>query len=87
MLLEQCDLSDDSIQISSGLYNPLNEPSPLGLRLKKSHSLLDLIHMGFSEQHDSKKKDQKAATATADDSKLKASNFPMIVLKIGTWEV
>lgn len=89
MLLEQCDLSDDSVQISPGLYNPLNEPSPLGLRLKKSPSLLDLIQMRLSEQHDSKKKDQKsaAAAAAAADSKLKASNFPATVLKIGTWEV
>ncbi|KAL5072334.1 hypothetical protein RYX36_011318 [Vicia faba] len=83
----KCDLSDDSAPISPGLYNPLNEPSPLGLRLKKSPSLLDLIQMRLSEQHDSKKKDQKAsAAAAAADSKLKASNFPATVLKIGTWE-
>ncbi|CAK8570906.1 unnamed protein product [Lathyrus sativus] len=81
----KCDLSDDSVQISPGLYNPLNEPSPLGLRLKKSPSLLDLIQMRFSEQHDSNKKNQKAVAAA--DSKLKASNFPTTILKIGTWDV
>ena len=31
------------------MYNPLNEPSPLGLRLRKSPSLLDLIQMKLSQ--------------------------------------
>jgi hypothetical protein len=83
-VLQQCDSSgDDSVQVSQSLYNPLDEPSPLGLRLKKSPSLLDLIQMRLSQQHDSKKKDHKGSA----DSKLKASNFPATVLKIGTWEV
>jgi len=88
--LEQCDSGDDSGPIS---YNPLDEPSPLGLRLKKSPSLLDLIQMKLSQTYDAKKKDQKgsasasASAAAAADSKLKASNFPATVLKIGTWEV
>ncbi|WJX42666.1 hypothetical protein P8452_29874 [Trifolium repens] len=83
----KCDSSgDDSVQASQSLYNPLDEPSPLGLRLKKSPSLLDLIQMRLSQQHDSKKKDHKASAASAADSKLKASNFPATVLKIGTWE-
>ena len=33
------------------------------------------------------KKDYKGAKASAADSKLKASNFPATILKIGTWEV
>lgn len=87
--MDQCDSGDDSGPIS---YNPLDEPSPLGLRLKKSPSLLDLIQMKLSQTYESKKKDQKgsasaAAAAAAADSKLKASNFPATVLKIGTWEV
>jgi hypothetical protein len=87
-VLQQCDSSgDDSVQVSQSLYNPLDEPSPLGLRLKKSPSLLDLIQMRLSQQHDSKKKDHKSSAASAADSKLKASNFPATVLKIGTWEV
>ncbi|WJX19153.1 hypothetical protein P8452_08871 [Trifolium repens] len=76
-----CDSSgDDSVQVSQSLYNPLDEPSPIGLRLKKSPSLLDLIQTRLSQQHDSKKKDHKGSA----DSKLKASNFPATVLKIGT---
>lgn len=46
--------------------------------------------MRLTQQQDSKKKDHKgsaAAAAAAADSKLKASNFPATVLKIGTWEV
>jgi len=89
--LKQCDSSDDSLSIPPTSYNPLDEPSPLGLRLKKSPSLLDLIQMRLSQQEESKKKDQKASAASAAsaaaDSKLKASNFPGTILKIGTWEV
>ncbi|MQL77322.1 hypothetical protein Taro_009709 [Colocasia esculenta] len=77
--------------------NPLNEPSPLGLRLRKSPSLLDLIQMKLSQASSSKacptddesteagkKKDTKSASSAAD--KLKASNFPANLLRIGTWE-
>lgn len=69
------------------MYNPLDEPSPLGLRLRKSPSLLDLIQMKLSQQNASKlatvdKKDHKST-----NDKLKASNFPGSILKIGTWKV
>ncbi|KAK7255088.1 hypothetical protein RIF29_28491 [Crotalaria pallida] len=86
--------SEDSFPVPPSLYNPLDEPSPLGLRLRKSPSLLDLIQMRLSQQDDDDdrrialKKDHKGVKgsgATA-DSKLKASNFPATVLKIGTWE-
>ncbi|RZB98194.1 hypothetical protein D0Y65_021275 [Glycine soja] len=90
----KCGSSDESLSIPPASYNPLDEPSPLGLRLRKSPSLLDLIQMRLSQQEESKKKDQKAsssassaaAAAAAADSKLKASNFPGTILKIGTWE-
>ena len=78
--------------------NVLDEPSPLGLRLKKSPSLLDLIQMRLSQASNvgessmdnsgselSKKKDNKSGMSTAE--RLKASNFPANILKIGTWEV
>ena len=78
--LEQCDSGDDSGSIS---YNLLDEPSPLGLRLKKSPSLLDLIQMKLSKTYEFKKKDHKGSA----DSKLKATNFSATVLKIGTWDV
>lgn len=77
--------SDDSLPIPPSSYNPLDEPSPLGLRLRKSPSLLDLIQMRLSQQEEIRKKDQKGSASSA-DSKLKASNFPATVLKIGTWE-
>ncbi|KAF8732960.1 hypothetical protein HU200_015311 [Digitaria exilis] len=79
-------------------HNVLDEPSPLGLRLKKSPSLLDLIQMRLSQASNagessmdnsglepSKKKDNKPGTSAAGE-RLKASNFPANILKIGTWE-
>lgn len=71
-------------------YNPLDEPSPLGLRLRKSPSLLDLIQMKLSKSSTPKDgshgKINPIVDATSGD-KLKASNFPASVLRIGTWEV
>ncbi|KAL1812665.1 hypothetical protein ACET3Z_022730 [Daucus carota] len=72
-------------------YNPLDEPSPLGLRLRKSPSLLDLIQMKLSHGNKTKlgapvKKEQKGVAASNSNDKLKASNFPATLLKIGTWE-
>ncbi|CAL0335243.1 unnamed protein product [Lupinus luteus] len=88
--------SDAMVLASPALYNPLDEPSPLGLRLRKSPSLLDLIQMRLSKKDDhdndhrtSLKRDNKSVKSsgtTSADSKLKASNFPATVLKIGTWE-
>ncbi|XP_068647268.1 uncharacterized protein [Aristolochia californica] len=89
--------SSDSLPQASQ-YNPLDEPSPLGLRLRKSPSLLDLIQMRLSEANSSagvansensdlgKKKDVKESGGVALTDKLKASNFPASLLRIGTWE-
>ncbi|KAL6911621.1 hypothetical protein ACP4OV_000426 [Aristida adscensionis] len=72
----------------------LDEPSPLGLRLKKSPSLVDLIQMKLSQSKSAvdnsisgmrKKKEVKSGDLTSSE-RLKASNFPASVLKIGTWE-
>ncbi|XP_042382204.1 uncharacterized protein LOC121974966 isoform X1 [Zingiber officinale] len=79
----------------------LNEPSPLGLRLRKSPSLLDLIQMRLSQAtsssnsscttnneslDESKKKDTKSDGFFTINEKMKASNFPASLLRIGTWE-
>ncbi|CAM0913152.1 unnamed protein product [Alopecurus aequalis] len=80
-------------------HNVLDEPSPLGLRLKKSPSLLDLIQMRLSQANSNagqssmddcsaeppKKKDLKSGASSAGE-RLKASNFPASLLRIGTWE-
>lgn len=79
--------------VAPSQYNPLDEPSPLGLRLRKSPSLLELIQMKLSQSslpkvgspNNGKKESSKAGSASVD--KLKASNFPGSVLRIGTWEV
>ncbi|KAL7162072.1 hypothetical protein ACSBR2_042530 [Camellia fascicularis] len=86
----QCNSGSGSFPMPSQ-YNPLDEPSPLGLRLKKSPSLLDLIQMTLSQGNASKvgpqvKKEHKVTSASSATDKLKASNFPASFLRIGTWE-
>ncbi|XLR09183.1 hypothetical protein S83_037121 [Arachis hypogaea] len=91
-------ISRDASFGDASAYSILDEPSPLGLRLKKSPSLLDLIQMKLSQgsvavtntESDNLsclgKKDTRAAAGTSSVDKLKASNFPASLLKIGTWE-
>ncbi|KAI9125617.1 hypothetical protein K1719_003035 [Acacia pycnantha] len=76
----------------------LDEPSPLGLRLRKSPSLLDLIQMKLSQgsiapantedKHLSSevKKESRGANTSGAGDRLKASNFPASLLRIGSWE-
>ena len=69
----------------------------MGLRLKKSPSLLDLIQMKLSQgsvpgantQSGNLSSEVKKGGAAASGSvdKLKASNFPASILSIGSWEV
>lgn len=85
-------MGDDSFGDPSSMYNPLDEPSPLGLRLRKSPSLLDLIQMKLSQDGATKfatlgKKNIKGSAVSGNPDKLKASNFPASILKIGTWQV
>ncbi|XP_073273907.1 uncharacterized protein [Primulina huaijiensis] len=87
------------LPVSPSEYNPLDEPSPLGLRLRKSPSLIDLIQMRLSQgttaptmlqpggnAHSLTKTDVKGTVASCVNDKLKASNFPALLLRIGTWE-
>ncbi|PIA31848.1 hypothetical protein AQUCO_04800029v1 [Aquilegia coerulea] len=88
--------SSSTCSCSSSQLNLLEEPSPLGLRLKKTPSLLDLIQMRLSHSHthwnpafslasiQCENLDPIVSGTSAD--KLKASNFPASLLKIGTWE-
>ena len=91
---------DDTFPVPPSQYNPLDEPSPLGLKLRKSPSLLDLIQMKLSQGGPSTlgaaqsgsiaagvKKENKANAPVGAVDKLKASNFPASILKIGSWEV
>ncbi|CAK7336344.1 unnamed protein product [Dovyalis caffra] len=76
-----------AMNLDAVVYNPLEEPSPIGLTLKKSPSFLDLIQMKLSQKNTSNtmlSKKPSAAAVAAD--KLKASNFPASLLKIGSWE-
>lgn len=87
-----------SFPVPPSQYNPLDEPSPLGLRLKKSPSLVDLIQMRLSQGNTSpkavsggnassgEKKEVKTSTGLSTTDKLKASNFPASLLRIGCWE-
>ncbi|RDX97945.1 hypothetical protein CR513_19207, partial [Mucuna pruriens] len=92
--------SNDASVSSPSHLNILDEPSPLGLRLRKSPSLLDLIQMklsqGSAQQNEclssgAKRESRPAAAAAAVSAsgatdKLKASNFPASLLRIGLWE-
>ncbi|KAG4133502.1 hypothetical protein ERO13_D08G099000v2 [Gossypium hirsutum] len=93
--LQQWSYDVNAFPIPPAQYNPLDEPSPLGLKLRKSPSLLDLIQMRLSQSQSGSsaaqaeslnsgvKKESKAVAAT---DKLKASNFPASILRIGHWE-
>ncbi|XP_044464320.1 uncharacterized protein LOC123194889 isoform X2 [Mangifera indica] len=86
------DSNDDAYPIPPSQYNPLDEPSPLGLQLRKSPSLLDLIQMRLSQAPENNlnpgAKETKAVAAPSSGAtdKLKASNFPALLLRIGNWE-
>ncbi|CAN4098442.1 unnamed protein product [Withania somnifera] len=87
--LQQLGVGACDFPVSPSPFVPLDEPSPLGLRLRKSSSLLDLIQMRLSKGSTSKvgslgKKEQKGNTGMTE--KLKASNFRASVLRIGSWE-
>lgn len=90
----------DDFSVPPSQYNPLDEPSPLGLRLRKSPSLLDLIQMKLSQStatssdlaecesfNSSVRKENKGIVVPGSTDKLKASNFTASHLKIGGWEV
>ncbi|XP_065619766.1 uncharacterized protein LOC112024158 isoform X2 [Quercus suber] len=96
---EQWSSGTNAYAIPPSQYNPLDEPSPLGLRLRKSPSLLELIQMKLSQGGASSngaaqsenfnavvKKESKGAALSSATDKLKASNFPASLLKIGGWE-
>ncbi|PSS03071.1 Homeobox protein [Actinidia chinensis var. chinensis] len=55
------------------------QTSPLGLTLRKTPSFLSLVEMKLSQSRTKKHK-------TEDPEKLKATNFPALLLKIGAWE-
>ncbi|KAG5227792.1 Homeobox protein [Salix suchowensis] len=79
------DLSSQVMNADAVLYNRMEEPSPIGLTLKKSQSFLDLIQMKLSQQNTSNAMlSKKPGSAAAD--KIKASNFTASLLKIGSWE-
>ncbi|KAJ8560641.1 hypothetical protein K7X08_022501 [Anisodus acutangulus] len=86
--LQQQGLGACGFPVSPSQFGPVDEPSPLGLRLRKSPSLLDLIQMRLSKgstfKVGSQGKEQKGSTAMTE--KLKASNFPASVLRIASWE-
>ncbi|CAN1138054.1 hypothetical protein LINPERPRIM_LOCUS23263 [Linum perenne] len=69
-------------------HEAVEEPSPLGLRLKKTPSFLDLVQSKLS--NGGRKKDRVTnngcSSSAADSNKLKASNFPASLLTIGDWE-
>ncbi|KAJ9129024.1 hypothetical protein P3X46_034215 [Hevea brasiliensis] len=96
--VQQWGAGANAFPVPPAQYNPLEEPSPLGLRLRKSPSLLDLIQMRLSQgvssmpgtqptdNNNLEVKESKTSTASGTTDKLKASNFPASILRIGSWE-
>ncbi|XP_057463574.1 uncharacterized protein LOC130753485 isoform X1 [Actinidia eriantha] len=97
--LNEWSTGNNEFPVPPSQYNLLDEPSPLGLRLKKSPSLLDLIQTRISQDNHSSvtsatsenlnlrdKKGVKGTIASVTNDKMKASNFPALLLKIGHWE-
>ncbi|CAA3016864.1 Hypothetical predicted protein [Olea europaea subsp. europaea] len=83
----------------SSQCNPLDEPSPLGLRLNKTQSLLELIERRLSEENNASlsvkssknlnlatQKDARRTTTSGANDKLMACNFPSSLLRIGSWQ-
>ncbi|KAF7127916.1 hypothetical protein RHSIM_Rhsim11G0094900 [Rhododendron simsii] len=92
--LKRIRLSLDSNQ-QGGNLNSSGESSPLGLRLSKTPSFVNLVEMKLTQARTSPDQTHNAAPACntsrakKDDfetEKLKASNFPALLLKIGSWE-
>ncbi|KAJ9162928.1 hypothetical protein P3X46_022663 [Hevea brasiliensis] len=96
--VQQWGAGANAFPVPPAQYDPLEEPSPLGLRLRKSPSLLDLIQMRLSQgvssmpgtqptdHNNLEVKESKTSTASGTTDKLKASNFPASILRIGSWE-
>lgn len=92
--LKRTRLSLDSNQ-QGGNLNSSGESSPLGLRLSKTPSFVNLVELKLTQARTSPDQTHNAALACntsrakKDDfetEKLKASNFPALLLKIGSWE-
>ncbi|XP_057828885.2 uncharacterized protein LOC131040027 isoform X2 [Cryptomeria japonica] len=73
----------------------VHDSRPLGLCLRKSQSLVDLIQHNLNQNDQSSVLEQDleentktkgAGAADSQQDKLKASNFPACYLKIGKWE-
>ena len=64
----------------------MQDGGPLGLSLRKSTSLVNLIETTLTQenQHKIKPEDSRSQSSS---KKLKASNFPAIFLEVGSWNV
>ncbi|GKE85615.1 hypothetical protein Tco_1559357, partial [Tanacetum coccineum] len=93
--------NNNELPVQESHYNPLNAPSPLGLRLRKSPSLLELAQKRLNQSRADKgelpvenvegraKRESKSRTrarASGSVDRLKASHFPALLLRIGQWE-
>nr|GEY71692.1 hypothetical protein [Tanacetum cinerariifolium] len=93
--------NNNELPVQESHYNPLNAPSPLGLRLRKSPSLLELAQKRLNQSRGDKgelpvenvegraKRESKSRTrarASGSVDRLKASHFPALLLRIGQWE-
>lgn len=96
---ELCDLLEDrdehmfaTARVVADQPNFMCELSPLGLMLRKSTSLVDLIQKQLAQNEETVSQcidedlNLESGSLAPDKDKLKAANFPASMLQIGTWE-
>ncbi|CAA3016863.1 Hypothetical predicted protein [Olea europaea subsp. europaea] len=99
-VVNQWSSEDHESSRPSSQCSPLHEPSPLGLRLNKTQSLLELIEKRLSEENSASltakssknlnspiQNDARRTITSGANDKLKASNFPASLLRIGSWQL
>eukprot|EP00249_Psilotum_nudum_P021192 c28013_g1_i2 orf=269-1945(+) len=87
------------LPVQPASFSLLDRPSPLGLTLRKTPSLVDLIQLKLAhgdlalsktsavqESEIANKGRKGSMQLNGQHDKIKASNFPAEILKIGTWE-
>ncbi|KAI3752591.1 hypothetical protein L2E82_24625 [Cichorium intybus] len=75
--------NDDQFPSDRIRLNP-EEGLPIGLTLRKSMSLIKQLQMTLTQQKQQNNR-QEALSQRPPARKLKASNFPAVILKIGSW--
>ncbi|KAL7224391.1 hypothetical protein ACSBR1_025781 [Camellia fascicularis] len=87
-ITEQFSSGENEFPIPTSQYNPLDEPSPLGLlQMRPTQGNVSSVTSAPSGNLSLRdRKDVKGTATSATTIKLKASNFRALLLRIGQWE-